>query len=660
MSANGPYVPTTAPSETASPPANDTADRCVLHTRFRLGKNIVNIVREDGSISHAGHNSRVVVLGTTEHMQVVTERIVELHAQIAEQSLTTPTSLVEIEAKNLLLNKLRFEIGQRTSELYFLRANISKSNTTDNGNDETAPDKGTKWPDADSTFDLEAAETVVDDSRSHSSLSDSSLFYSSTSGSEVISEAEVLHVTAETFGGIQKLKVFDIKRKDRLLRVPKLRQYFCKDVLYRGSEERKTSWVELFVDLIYVGVIAKAGHIVGVGLTWSALNRFALLIFPILQHWRGLTIYNNQFFHEDLYLKVCATYAFDSDPEFNTSSIFLGAYIASKMLIVFSTMGVAFIFERRFRWSIFPSVVVTVISLIPFVALLCIPPNGATDRDNLRIGVWWCGNALEFIMPSIGVLLARFINTQSRLAVNIEHFAERTGAFFVIALGEIVLAFLYDSDVHYINGVTVLTLFALLIAVNLNQLYFRAEGTSHYQHALRRHWCTGVMWSAIHFPLYASTITLGAMMAALIKVGIQQDTPAEALEHASRGTHGEASSLTIDLQFRTLFTASFAVVYVCFGILRLLHREHPQIVKREEYSKSGKSGKRFKVYAQNIGCISRIMFKFIVALIVLVCGITITSWGSAAWLGFVALLSSISVLVEEWGRLRYSKKIQTK
>ncbi|KAJ1344403.1 hypothetical protein BSLG_001060 [Batrachochytrium salamandrivorans] len=548
MSANGPYVPTTAPSETASPPANDTADRCVLHTRFRLGKNIVNIVREDGSISHAGHNSRVVVLGTTEHMQVVTERIVELHAQIAEQSLTTPTSLVEIEAKNLLLNKLRFEIGQRTSELYFLRANISKSNTTDNGNDETAPDKGTKWPDADSTFDLEAAET--------------------------------------------KLKVFDIKRKDRLLRVPKLRQYFCKDVLYRGSEERKTSWVELFVDLIYVGVIAKAGHIVGVGLTWSALNRLYFRKTISLEH-----------------LSECCSH---SD------------------------------------------------SLIPFVALLCIPPNGATDRDNLRIGVWWCGNALEFIMPSIGVLLARFINTQSRLAVNIEHFAERTGAFFVIALGEIVLAFLYDSDVHYINGVTVLTLFALLIAVNLNQLYFRAEGTSHYQHALRRHWCTGVMWSAIHFPLYASTITLGAMMAALIKVGIQQDTPAEALEHASRGTHGEASSLTIDLQFRTLFTASFAVVYVCFGILRLLHREHPQIVKREEYSKSGKSGKRFKVYAQNIGCISRIMFKFIVALIVLVCGITITSWGSAAWLGFVALLSSISVLVEEWGRLRYSKKIQTK
>ncbi|KAH6589838.1 hypothetical protein BASA61_005481 [Batrachochytrium salamandrivorans] len=454
MSANGPYVPTTAPSETASPPANDTADRCVLHTRFRLGKNIVNIVREDGSISHAGHNSRVVVLGTTEHMQVVTERIVELHAQIAEQSLTTPTSLVEIEAKNLLLNKLRFEIGQRTSELYFLRANISKSNTTDNGNDETAPDKGTKWPDADSTFDLEAAETVVDDSRSHSSLSDSSLFYSSTSGSEVISEAEVLHVTAETFGGIQKLKVFDIKRKDRLLRVPKLRQYFCKDVLYRGSEERKTSWVELFVDLIYVGVIAKAGHIVGVGLTWSALNRFALLIFPILQHWRGLTIYNNQFFHEDLYLK---------------------------------TISLEHLSECCSHSD----------SLIPFVALLCIPPNGATDRDNLRIGVWWCGNALEFIMPSIGVLLARFINTQSRLAVNIEHFAERTGAFFVIALGEIVLAFLYDSDVHYINGVTVLTLFALLIAVNLNQLYFRAEGTSHYQHALRRHWCTGVMWSGM-------------------------------------------------------------------------------------------------------------------------------------------------------------------
>jgi Bacterial low temperature requirement A protein (LtrA) len=122
----------------------------------------------------------------------------------------------------------------------------------------------------------------------------------------------VLHVTSETFGAIQKLKVIHIKRKPVLFRRPKVRQYFLDDVLHRAGEERKVGWDELFVDLIYVGAIAKAAHLVSAYQTWESFGHLTLVLVLVLQHWKAFCHYNNVFYHEDVFLKVNVHYTIHS------------------------------------------------------------------------------------------------------------------------------------------------------------------------------------------------------------------------------------------------------------------------------------------------------------------------------------------------------------
>ncbi|KAG8829742.1 hypothetical protein FRC17_006134 [Serendipita sp. 399] len=72
-------------------------------------------------------------------------------------------------------------------------------------------------------------------------------------------------------------------------------------------------------------------------------------------------------------------------------------------------------------------------------------------------------------------------------ALNIEHFLERTAAFVVIVLGEMVLGVVYHATPE--------------------QVGFKAH---RFLHALRRHWFTGLTFTTLHFPLSAALILAGA------------------------------------------------------------------------------------------------------------------------------------------------------
>jgi hypothetical protein len=74
-----------------------------------------------------------------------------------------------------------------------------------------------------------------------------------------VDESGEEHMTNEMFGKLQSVREYDIKKKERLFRKPKLRQYYLNGVLHRSKEEFRTSSMELFADLIYVGAFGKAG-----------------------------------------------------------------------------------------------------------------------------------------------------------------------------------------------------------------------------------------------------------------------------------------------------------------------------------------------------------------------------------------------------------------
>ncbi|KAF8598975.1 hypothetical protein BDV93DRAFT_526376 [Ceratobasidium sp. AG-I] len=97
-------------------------------------------------------------------------------------------------------------------------------------------------------------------------------------------------------------------------------------------------------------------------------------------------------------------------------------------------------------------------------------------------------------------------------AVNVEHFVERTAAFVVIVLGEIVLSVVYNASESQIGlgSVYGTALSALLVAFNFCWLYFDAECSHEFVHAMNRHWFTSVTFTNLHFPLCASLIIVAS------------------------------------------------------------------------------------------------------------------------------------------------------
>ncbi|KAF8748588.1 Bacterial low temperature requirement A protein (LtrA) [Rhizoctonia solani] len=97
-------------------------------------------------------------------------------------------------------------------------------------------------------------------------------------------------------------------------------------------------------------------------------------------------------------------------------------------------------------------------------------------------------------------------------ATNIEHFIERTAAFVVIVLGEVVLSVVYHAtraDIGF-KSIYGSAVSGLIIAFNFCWLYFDAECSHTFVHAMRRHWFTSITFTNLHFPLCASLILVSA------------------------------------------------------------------------------------------------------------------------------------------------------
>jgi len=96
-----------------------------------------------------------------------------------------------------------------------------------------------------------------------------------------------LHATFDKFGRTANLQVHDAPNEDeegergrhtglKFFKVPNIRQYFHKGVLYRSVEMEETLPMELFIDLFYVGIIAINAQTVASNPTSFQLHIFSL------------------------------------------------------------------------------------------------------------------------------------------------------------------------------------------------------------------------------------------------------------------------------------------------------------------------------------------------------------------------------------------------
>ncbi|KAJ3392588.1 hypothetical protein HDU84_003837 [Entophlyctis sp. JEL0112] len=525
---------------------------------------------------------RLVLLGSQNHQDVLIDRIAELDSKIGtiesadgpiDPTHFTPACFLDPRVeydRAHLINKLKQESLQRTQELEFIRLNCtnrpqSSSSTyadvSDLENDKVARDTAAT---TDSTGVNESLSTPSEPTLDPEEM------------------LETMRVTHETFGEVEMLREYTIKRKEKLFRKPRVRQFFSGNVLHRSTQEMHSSWTEIYCDLLYVGVFSKAGLLVTNNQSWNSVLNFVFLMVPSLTHWMQFTSYNNLIHHEDLYLKIhtfilmvslmlmgnSLVHAFDSSPGTNTSAVFLASYIFSRVYLIVAQLFVIWVFNSKFRLSTTPNLAMRSISIIPYAVLCAFPVDGTEMRERMRTALWTFASLIEICSPFVYIPIMRYtmkrVNAKHRPAVNIEHTSERTGALYVIALGTVATTFLYDSrsTAQFGDAVGVMAL-ALLIGMNLNHLYFRAEAGSHFKHAMRRTWYTGTSWSLVHIPLVISTLTLGSVMFAMIQTRfsiIENSVPPVALGS----------------DYKDIYFVSLGVIYLCFIALQLLHQEHPQ------------------------------------------------------------------------------------
>ncbi|HEX9987496.1 MAG TPA: low temperature requirement protein A [Chloroflexia bacterium] len=274
--------------------------------------------------------------------------------------------------------------------------------------------------------------------------------------------------------------------------------------------ERKTSWLELFFDLVFVVVVAELSHRLSEDISWDGLGGFVLLFVPVWWVWLGATFYNDRFETDDVshrlftflqMLPVAALALNVHDGLGESSQGFALSYASARaILIVMWLRGGLYNPPMRpvtTRYAIGFS-----ISLVLWVSSVFVPAPW-------RFVLWGLGLLLDLITPWFT------LDLQSRLPrLSTSHLPERFGLFTIIVLGESVAGVVRGAaerhDLTLTTGVT--AALGLAAAFCLWWVYF--------DNVMSRPFKPGTWWAAVwgnlHLPLAMSLTLIGAAVANII------------------------------------------------------------------------------------------------------------------------------------------------
>lgn len=367
---------------------------------------------------------------------------------------------------------------------------------------------------------------------------------------------------------------------------PRIKQYFHEGKLHRSLEHRKTSWLELFFDLIFVAIVAKLGNHYTEAPSWARLSDFFVLFAPVWRVMADFNVYNNVFATDDVASSIFIGWtaalvigmgvtASAALPK-GTGNAYIAFYLANRLTYL-ATYGFFFILFPKFRISLMLSLIAILVpSLLWLAGLLLYDVNYSA-----MIGCFWAALLLEFGLTAAAEIGIRtwsdswlqkrtgWAAPEYRIALNIEHTTERQGLFVIVALGEFVVALLFDYEIleFYLYGKAVL---ALITAMCLQWMYF--DGVSKIQqHALRRHTAAGAAWNALHFPFNCFVILAGANAASIVTMEDHGRT-----SHAKRAESPEYSQLNESLAWS--FCGSLAAAYVCLVLISLTHEYNTEYI----------------------------------------------------------------------------------
>lgn len=359
-----------------------------------------------------------------------------------------------------------------------------------------------------------------------------------------------------------------------LFKRPVVRQWLYKGNLYRETDERIPSRFELFFDLMFVGI----AHILADGAAEEASGfnvlKFILEFFPAWIVWMDVRTFLNvsgtddikerlgllgvmilltgfsanaaaiqiaSFSDEDnandrcrveeecrkhaqYHDHITGDYWFDGDYTRYLHAA-IGFYLVLRLFRIFLRLYYGFILPK-FRPAMWANAFVCLL-----ISGLYLPIMWINDAVAVT-GLMFAGMCAELFDSFIVLVILWIFNSVAFRkggealfipAISQEHAIERTIQFVLVVVGEMIINSTYVArlnDHETLVGVNPMfgrSALAIGCSFMLIWLYYDADSSRTYQHALRRNWLTSHAFSLIHFPLSASLILAGASLAKLIK-----------------------------------------------------------------------------------------------------------------------------------------------
>ncbi|KAL3427561.1 hypothetical protein PVAG01_01070 [Phlyctema vagabunda] len=351
----------------------------------------------------------------------------------------------------------------------------------------------------------------------------------------------------------------------------------------RASGLVEVASFELFVDLLFVGILAINGDHAAEFPTGSELLRFSITFIMAWKIWNDMALIISWFETDDILQRVCVLFIMANllglvtnmlEGLHETYTGLVAFYVTARLFMG----GYCFILAATIpmiRGMLINQGVIIIVPCALWIASIYVEmPN--------RLGLIWvalfldlCASIFVFILMRCakffsGSLQAWFDRVFEFFpAVNIEHKVERTNAFVTLVFGYAVVATIFQSSSSE-YGLTAFygkATLCLVQAFCFNWIYFELDGADLFSHAIRRDAIACMIWGTIHIPLILSFVLAGA---ALSKMVVATDT-SNADVHALTEIYVEKADSEIPIGLRWFYCAGLGIALSCMGIISLCH-----------------------------------------------------------------------------------------
>ncbi|KAG8914299.1 hypothetical protein FRC01_004133 [Tulasnella sp. 417] len=368
---------------------------------------------------------------------------------------------------------------------------------------------------------------------------------------------------------------------------PRLKQYWHDGVLYTSQSSYEVDTSILFVDLLYVGIIAVNADTTVENLTKTAFLRFCVTFLPTWKIWSDIAILVSQFEADELSQRTIILFILACLVGFTTNiySAFyttyaqlVAFYLAARFCVALVTLALA-LFIPRVR----PIMLFNLVSiLVPAVFWI----GSCFLDENLREILIWLAISFDMWGSLIIVWLIRDVPKLSTTiagrvkqtfqyfpAIEVRHRSERVGAFVSLVFGYSVVGILYQSQSKFgINAFYGKAVLGLVQAFCFNWLYFDVDQKYQQAKSTQRHTISAALWFNAHLP-FIMAFTLSA--AALSRLVVAHDCINADPEHLTP-MYEERSEAELTDGLRWFYCSGLGISFLCMGVISLARGDPPR------------------------------------------------------------------------------------